>query len=84
MTNLRGSRVTILNNTRYKLELMAVFILGFGVGWVSHKLLYMIDDYLYGEPIGYLCKHGKVYEQADPVSTVYINIDKECIEGDII
>jgi len=44
----------------------------------------MIDDYINGEPINYICKRGKVYEQADPVSTVYIKTNKDCIQGDTI
>jgi len=40
----------------------------------------MIDNYLNAEPITYICKKGIVYEQADPISTVYLKTNQQCIE----
>jgi hypothetical protein len=60
-----------------------VFLAGLASGMGGMKLYYMIDNYLNAEPIEYLCRNNKVYEQADPVSTVYIKTDEECIEGNI-
>ena len=81
MTNIRGKKVTILRNTWYYAELILVFLSGLLVGGGGMRLYYMIDNYLNAEPIEYLCKGGKAYEQADPVSTVYIKTNKDCIEG---
>jgi len=81
MTNIRGRRLTILRTYWYYTELMVVFVIGGVVGWYANKTYYMIDNYLNAEPINYLCKSGRVYEQADPTSTVYIKTNKECIEG---
>ena len=79
MTNIRGNKVTILRNTWYYAELVLIFLLGLVVGGSGMKLYYMIDDYINAEPIEYLCRKGMVYEQANPVSTVYIKTKQECV-----
>jgi len=81
MTNMRGKRVIILRSNWYYFELFVLFFFGSITGWYVNETYTMVDDYINGEPINYICKGGKVYEQADPVSTVYIKTNKECIEG---
>lgn len=79
MTNIRGNKVTILRNTWYYAELVLVFLLGLASGMGGMRLYYMIDDYINAEPIEYLCRNNVVYEQANPVSTVYVKTNKECV-----
>lgn len=70
----------IINKTTYIIELVGLFIVGCLIGWYSNNTYTMIHDYINGEPLGYLCKKGITYIQADPTSTVYIKSDSnlEC------
>jgi hypothetical protein len=79
MTNIRGKKVTILRNTWYYAELVLVFLAGLVSGMGGMKLYYMIDNYINAEPIEYLCRNNVVYEQANPISTVYIKTNQECV-----
>ena len=81
MSNVRGHKVIIEREYTYYFTLLFWFVLGAFFGTAGHKGYLMYMSFLYDEPITYLCKNNKVYEQADPVSTVYIKTDKECIEG---
>ena len=78
MTNIRGSRVTILKNNTYRMELIIMLLIGVLVGSGSLKLYYMIDTIYVAEPLKSLCKGGQLYKQTDPRSGVYIKQDKEC------
>jgi hypothetical protein len=44
--------------------------------------MYQSISILNAEPLGYLCKKGVTYIQADPLSTVYIKTENnlECAE----
>jgi len=81
MSNIRGHKVIIEREYTYYFTLLFWFVLGATVGASGYKAYLMGMSLLYDEPITYLCKNNTVYEQADPVSTVYIKTDKECIEG---
>lgn len=78
MTNIRGSKVTILRNTTYRMELIIVLLIGVLLGSGGLKLYYMIDTIYIAEPLKSLCKGGELYKQTDPHSGVYIKQDREC------
>ena len=82
MSNVRGHKVIIEREYTYYFTLLFWFVLGAFFGMAGHKGYLMYMSILYDEPIAYICKKGKVYEQADPVSTVYIKTIHECIEGE--
>lgn len=65
----------IIYRAKHIMEIVALLVIGFGVGWYSNTIFYAIDDYINGEPVGFLCKKGITYIQADPTSTVYIKSD---------
>jgi len=80
MNNIRGHKVIIEREYTYYFTLLFWFVLGATVGASGHKAYLMGMSLLYDEPITYLCKQGIVYKQADPISTVYLKTDQQCIE----
>jgi hypothetical protein len=80
MSNIRGHKVIIEREYTYYFTLLFWFVLGATVGASGMRLYYMMDNYLNAEPITYICKQGIVYEQADPISTVYLKTNQQCIE----
>jgi len=71
-----------IDSKRYTIELALACIIGLVLGAWGHKVYVSIDKYLNEEPLGYLCKKGVTYIQADPLSTVYIKTENnlECAE----
>jgi len=67
-------KITIYK-AKHIMEIVALLVIGFGVGWYSNTIFYAIDDYINGEPVRFLSKRGITYIQADPTSTVYIKSD---------
>jgi len=80
MNNVRGHKVIIEREYTYYFTLLFWFVLGVIVGFTGYKVYDVYLSYVYDEPIQYLCKHNKVYEQVEPLSFIYVKTDKECLD----
>ncbi len=76
---MKNHIVTIARDMSHYAEILFWFAFGVAVGLSGYKGYLMYQSFMYDEPVEYLCKNNVVYEQADPVSTIYIKTDKECI-----
>jgi hypothetical protein len=72
----------VIGKKRHRIEWIIGVIIGIVFGVYANKLYVSVDNYLNAEPLGYLCKKGVTYIQADPLSTVYIKTENnlECAE----
>jgi hypothetical protein len=72
----------VMGKKRHRIEWIIGVIIGIVFGVYANKLYVSVDNYLNAEPLGYLCKKGVTYIQADPLSTVYIKTENnlECAE----
>jgi membrane protein required for beta-lactamase induction len=80
MSNIRGHKVIIEREYTYYFTLLFWFVIGVIVGFSGYKGYLMYMSYTYDEPIQYLCKKNKVYEQVEPLSFIYVKTDKECLD----
>lgn len=72
----------VIGKKRHRIEWAIGIIIGIVFGVYANKLYVSVDNYLNAEPVGYLCKKGVTYIQADPSSSVYIKSESnlECAD----
>jgi hypothetical protein len=80
MNEIRGHKVIIEREYTYYFTLSFWFVIGVIVGFSGYKVYDVYLSYVYDEPIQYLCKRNKVYEQVEPHSFIYVKTDKECLD----